>query len=194
MEKSLNSDSIRLFKADDMAAYIPQIDPEEAEELIEEVEENSDEIFAIGLKATEEDEEKVIGFAYIEDDDEGFYYVYIFPEYRHKGYGYAAACAAEKMIHAAPPFTIITAYDSKDTAAKKFAEKCGFRDKFSSAKLIYQGEKFEIPEVPVRPYRDEDFMEAFTLAEDAFHKAQFLERIDLLVGWFVDEGAVAVDE
>ena len=87
-----NTDSIRLFKADDMAAYIPQIDPEEAEELIEEVEENSEEVFAIGLKATEEDEEKVIGFAYIEDDDEGFYYVYIFPEYRHKRYGYAAAC------------------------------------------------------------------------------------------------------
>jgi hypothetical protein len=32
------------------------------------------------------------------------------------------------------------------------------------------------------------------VAEDAFHKAQFLKRIDLLVGWFVDEGAVAVDE
>ena len=116
MKNLPNTDSIRIFKATDMAAYIPQIDPEEAEELIEEVEENSDEIFAIGLKATEEDEEKVIGFAYIEDDDEGFYYVYIFPEYRHKRYGYAAACAAEKMIHAAPPFTIITAYDSKNAA------------------------------------------------------------------------------
>ena len=95
-----NTDSIRLFKADDMAAYIPQIDPEEAEELIEEVEENGEEVFAIGLKATEEDEEKVIGFAYIEDDDEGFYYVYIFPEYRHKRYGYAAAYDEKKMIHA----------------------------------------------------------------------------------------------
>ena len=173
MEQSLISDSIRLFKADDMAAYIPQIDPEEAEELIEEVEENSEEVFAIGLKENEEaeeKEEKIIGFAYIEDDDEGFYYVYIFPEYRHKGYGYAAACAAEKMFQTAPPLTVITAYNSGNAAAKQFAEKCGFRDKFSSAKLIYQGEKFDIPEVPVRQYRDEDFMEAFTLAEEAFHK------------------------
>ena len=32
------------------------------------------------------------------------------------------------------------------------------------------------------------------IAEDAFHKAQFLERINLLVGRFVDKGAVAVDE
>ena len=148
MEQSLISENIRFFKADDLSVYLPQINPEEAEELIEEVEENSDEIFAIGLKETEEDEEKIIGFAYIEDDDEGFYYVYIFPEYRHKGYGYAAACAAEKMFQTVPPFTVITAYDRRDEVARKF----------------------DVPDLPVRQYRDEDFLEAFTLADEAFHK------------------------
>ena len=61
-------------------------------------------------------------------------------------------------------------YDSKNAIAKHFAEKCGFREKYASAKLIYRGEKFEIPELPVRQYRDEDFMEAYTLADEAFHK------------------------
>ena len=170
MEKLLDTKQIRVFKHDNMAAYLPQIDPKEAEEFIDDVKENSEKVFAIGLKATEEDGEKVIGFSYIDDDSEGFYYVYIFSEYRYKGYGYAAACAAEKQIKTAPPLTVTTAYDSKNAAAKRFAEKCGFREKYASAKLIYRGEKFEMPELPVRQYRDEDFLEAYTLADEAFHK------------------------
>lgn len=65
---------------------------------------------------------------------------------------------------------LTTAYDSHVEAARKLAETCGFKKKFASAIMKYEGGPFEEKELPVRKYRDEDFVAAFTVEDEAFHK------------------------
>lgn len=163
MKKPITPDEIRIFKIDAAAKYLPKIDREEADEFYEEVEENSDEVYAVGYG------DETIGLAYIGNEGTDYLYVYLFREYRGRGLGYPAVCAAEKRL---PPSvkTVRTGYDAKDGIAKALAEKCGYKKKFSSSKMIYRGEAFDDPPLPVRKYRDEDYLEAWTLSAEAFHK------------------------
>ena len=134
---------INIFKVDDAAKYLPKIERTyENEDFYDEVAENSDEIFAIGYG------DEVIGLAYIEDDDkEGFVYVFIFPEYRGRGFGHPAVEAAERQIKTSPA-KIMTGYGAYDAIAKTFAERCGYAKQFSSSKMKYAGGKFEEKELP----------------------------------------------
>lgn len=65
---------------------------------------------------------------------------------------------------------VYTSYSVNDEAARKFAEKCGFAKKYASARMTYRGERFALPELPVRQYEDGDFTDAFALSAQAFHK------------------------
>ena len=156
--------NIRLSRIYDTSQYLPQIDRSDAgEDFYDAVAENSEEIFAIFYKDT------VIGLSYIEDDSEGFIFIYIFPGYRNRSFGYSAASAAEQQMKSSPLLSITTAYNNGNKAAKRFSEKCGYVKKYSSAFMKYPGKMFPEPELPVRHYRDEDFIEAFSLSSEAFH-------------------------
>ena len=158
------SEKIEIIKLDDITPYLDKIDRKDAEpSLSEEVSENGDEIFFIRVS------DAIVGTAYISDEARAFVYVYIFPEYRNRGYGEAAVSAAERMIKTTPLERILTAYNDHSEAAKRLAEKHGYLKKYSSALMEYRGEKFEEPELPVRKYRDEDFTDAATLSAEAFH-------------------------
>jgi mycothiol synthase len=158
------SEKIEIIKLDDITPYLDKIDRKDAEPwLWEEVSENGDEIFFIRVS------DAIVGTAYIGDEAKAFVYVYIFPEYRNRGYGEAAAIAAEQMIKTTPLLRILTAYNDHSEAAKRLAEKHGYLKKYSSALMRYAGEPFPEPELPVRKYRDEDFEEAALLSAEAFH-------------------------
>lgn len=158
------NEKIEIIKLDDVTSYQAKIDCKDAEPwLWEEVSENGDEIFFIRVS------DAIVGTAYIGDEAKAFVYVYIFPEYRNRGYGEAAAIAAEQMIKTTPLLRILTAYNERSEAAKRLAERHGFLKKYSSALMQYDGEKFEEPELSVRKYRDEDFTDAATLSAEAFH-------------------------
>lgn len=158
------NEKIEIIKLDDVTPYQEKIDCKDAEPwLWEEVSENGDEIFFIRAS------DAVVGTAYISDEARAYVYVYIFPEYRNRGYGEAAVIAAEQMIRTTPLIRIGTVYNERSEAAKRLAEKHGYLKKYSSALMQYHGEKFEEPELPVRKYRDEDFDEAATLSAEAFH-------------------------
>jgi RimJ/RimL family protein N-acetyltransferase len=155
---------IELRKAEEPSKYLPRIPMVEMErDFYSEVEENSEEIFEILADG------ELIGLAYIEDDEEAFVYVYIFEEHRGKGYSYPAALAAERSIKASPLKSIQTGYDANNALAKKLAEKCGYAPTFASAIMKYRGEKLAEKPLPIRAYRDEDFLEAYTLTDEAFH-------------------------
>ena len=76
--------------------------------------------------------------------------------------------------------TVETGYDLRDPVAKALAEKCGYKKTFASAKMIYEGGAREESPLPVRGYREEDFLEAWTLSAEAFH------RMRLSTGCFPD--------
>ena len=155
---------LNILKIDDVSQYLDQIDSEDAmPEFVQHVKENSEEVFAIYQQDT------VIGLAEIEDDAYGFVYVYIFPAYRGQGYGSLAVQAAEQQIKASPLKKLTTACMGHCEAAKRFAEKNGYMGKFASAFMRYSGGTFPEPEIKVRKYRDEDFVEAYAMTDEAFH-------------------------
>ncbi len=165
MKNHIPGDNIEIRKAENPSKYLPRIPRVDTEaDFYSEVEENSGEIYEISVCG------EVIGLAYIEDDEEAFVYVYIFAEHRRKGYSYPAALAAEKSIKASPVKSIQTGYDANNALAKRLAEKCGYAPGFASAIMKYGGEKLVEKPLPIRAYCDEDFLEAYTLTDEAFHK------------------------
>lgn len=164
MEKAgINSIGIR--KLEDASVYLSRVDQSEADaDFYEGVADNGEEIFGICH------EDEVVGLSCIVDEADGFLYVYVFPEFRGQGVGTLAARKAEAQMQSESRWKITTAYDSHSDVARKLAEKCGFKKKFASAIMKYQGGKFEEKPLPIRKYRDEDFVAAFTLEDEAFHK------------------------
>ena len=112
MDKTIDTGDIRIFKEPDVAKYLPRIRRRvENEDFYKEVAENSGDVFTVALW------DEVIGLVYMDDDTEGFLYVFIFPEHRRRGYGFAAARAAEGLMKTTQPKSILTGYPADDEAA-----------------------------------------------------------------------------
>lgn len=157
---------IRICKPENAAEFLPRVvRTYENAEFCDEVAGNGEEIFALSAGG------ETVGLAYIEDDDKAFIYVYIFPEFRGRGYGRAAVLAAEAGLKTDPVKSIETGYIAGDEAAKHLASALGYNKRvFQSAAMRYRGGKFEEPDLPVRKYRSEDFETAWLAAAEAFHK------------------------
>ena len=159
----MNANEIKIVKKRSLKRYIPEIDLEEAgKALIQEMEDNSDETFAITLG------KHVIGIAYIDDDKKAYITVNIFKSYRNKGYGSEALKQVEKMIVKANKIVAIYCYHNE--IAKQFLIKRGYKPVWASTMMKYSGPKFEVSNLSVRQYRDEDYHEAFMLSAEAFHR------------------------
>ena len=164
MDKTVSSSPVSIFKPEDASCYLPQVNRAETDaDFYHSVSKNSEAIHALRVA------DQVIGLACMQEDDEGFIYIYIFPHHRRKGYGYQALQALEAHMCSGNHLNLSTAYDSRNEIAGKFARKCGFRDKFATAVLVYRGGKFDLPELPIRKHRDADFYEAYTMSAEAFH-------------------------
>ena len=183
MDKSAAVERITICKIADVSAYLPQMDQGDVDaDFYLEVSKNNGSIYGISCG------EEIIGLSHIQDDADAYVYVYIFPAYRHRGYGYPAICASEQYIASSPLQSISTAYDSHNDIARKLAERCGYKMRFCSAMMRYPGEKFDIPALPVRKHRDEDFVDAYTLSAEAFH----IMRLE--TGYFPDSVPFVPDE
>lgn len=159
----MNVNEIKIIKRRSLKKYLPEIDLDEAgEALFKEMKENSDETFAITLG------KKVIGIAYIDDDDDAYITINIFKAYRNKGYGTEALKQVENMIVKANKITAIYCWHNE--IAKQFLIKRGYKPTWASTMMKYNGPKFEMPSLQVRQYKDEDYTEAFYLAAEAFHR------------------------
>ena len=159
----MSASEIKIVKKRSLKKYIPEIDLEETgEPLIDEMEENSDETFAITL------DKKVIGIAYVDDDKSAYITVNIFKAYRKLGYGTAALKQVEKMIVKADKITAIYGYHNE--IAKQFLIKHGYKPTWASTMMKYDGPKFQELNLPIRRYKDEDFDQAYSLSAEAFHK------------------------
>ena len=179
MEQENLKNDLRIEREEDVSKYLPEIDREEvAPEIIEALSENDEDFYTIFCR------EKAVGLSCIvPDDEDGDLFVYIFQPYRGKGYGHLAAAHGERRLLEQKVSAIHTHYRWADENAKRFAESCGFRGTYASAEMIYRGEAFELPELPIRPYEDKDYIDAFTLSAEAFH------RMRLSTGCFPDSVA-----
>lgn len=165
MEHEMDGKGVEIRRIQAVSEYLPMMDRGDADpEFYGAVAENDEEIYAVRARDT------VVGLCCISGDADGFLYVYIFPRYRGRGYGWAAVGRAEGKMRSPNLESITTCYDCGNEAAREFARACGYVRGFSSAYMKYQGGPFEEKPLPVRQYRDEDYAQAQKLSAEAFHQ------------------------
>lgn len=183
-------DKIAIFRMQNASEYLFQINQKEADaDFVRAVTENDEGIYAVLYRET------AVGLALLEEGPNAFLYVYIFPPYRHRGFGKAAVLLLEQelalrngVIHDGNIhdsaiqglIDISTCYRSDDPIACSFAGRRGYEKEFASDYMVYTGPRFEAAEIPVRQYQDKDYLEARSLSAEAFH------RMRLGTGWFPD--------
>ena len=157
--------NIKVRKNKNIVKYLSLIDRKELDDdTYSTITDKEDCLYAISYA------HEVVGFSILEYDNEsGFVYVYIFPNYRQQGYGSLAIKECENIMNASKLHKITTAYLNNNELAGSFAKKHGYIKEFASSEMIYKGDKFDLPDLPIRQYEDKDYLEAFTLAEEAFH-------------------------
>ena len=156
--------SIEFKKMKSLSEYLEKAEVGKDIHILEDIFDEDDEplgIYADGI---------LVGLGYADNEEEkAELFVYIHPDYRNKGYGELAVKSLEAELGVPSGKEIMTAFDLNDQPSRRFAGKLGYRVKWSSALMMYHGEKFELPELPIRQYRDGDFEEAFYCAAEAFH-------------------------
>jgi mycothiol synthase len=115
-------------------------------------------------------ENDLVGVAQLKEGKKAFVYVFIDTLYRCKGNGEIALTLCEQVLREAGADTIMTNYRVDHDAFKSFAKKHGYIRSFSSAYMKYNGDKFDIPFLPIREYNDEDYDSAHEMYARAFHE------------------------
>ena len=112
---------ITICKTSNPSENLPQIDTNEAEtDFINAVSENDENIYSVLHQKS------LVGLALADEGKYAFLYIYIFPAYRHMGYGKAAAQLLEQKLCACNPANISTYYRTDDPIAYAFAKNCGY--------------------------------------------------------------------
>lgn len=96
--------------------------------------------------------------------------VFVAPEYRFKGIGHLLVMYGEDILSEIQPKEIMTNYLCNNENSAIFARKYGYERNFSSACMKYFGDKFDIDELPIRQYCDNDYTQAQKLYAEAFHE------------------------
>ena len=170
----MKNKKIKITKIKETTPYLNLIDKKEVDDFYSNIEKNEDGIFGIYAG------DLVVGFAEIDDNEKAWVYVYIFPIYRRKGYGFQAIKAIEKGLKASPLKSIETTYDMNNRVASSFAKKCGYYLSWASSHMSYKGNKFDIANLPIRNYEESDFDNVYYFVDEAFHNMR------LSTGWFPD--------
>ncbi|GAB6109463.1 GNAT family N-acetyltransferase [Fusibacter bizertensis] len=116
------------------------------------------------------DYDQLVGIAQLEEGKRAYLYVFINPIYRSKGIGSKAIKLCEDKLLSSGTEEVMATYNCVDVMAKTFAHKNGFARKFASTFMRYLGEEFNLPELSVRNYCDEDYEAAHELYAIAFHE------------------------
>lgn len=116
-------------------------------------------------------DEKIVGLVQIiPGKNTSSLVVFVTPEYRCKGIGHALIIYGENILSEIQPKEILTNYLSDNENSRIFAQKHGYERNFSSACMKYEGDKFDMGELPIRQYCDDDYLQAQKLYAEAFHE------------------------
>ena len=126
--------------------------------------ENKENLFSIC------NENNLVGAALIHEGEKPFLSLYVDSPYRGKGIGGMAFSVCEQILQDAKAEIILTSYRTDNGVSKLFAEKRGFKRNFSSTFMKYNGVRFDIPVLPIREYKDDDYDSAYEMYSKAFHE------------------------
>jgi mycothiol synthase len=96
--------------------------------------------------------------------------VYVDPQFRRQGIGSALAEYGENKLRKGGTRHIRSSFRVGHPSSLAFARRLGFDNTFSSAYMLRTGDFFPVEELPVRVYRDEDYMETQAMYSNAFHE------------------------
>lgn len=110
------------------------------------------------------------GVAQVSKGKKAFLNLFINLPYRCQGIGNATVKICEQILQDAGAETITTSYRLDNNAHKLFAEKRGYIRSFSSTYMEYKGGRFDMPALPIREYKDDDYESAHEMYAIAFHE------------------------
>ncbi len=155
---------VEFRRVHDAASILAQIDPADADtEILADIKDEEEGVLTIFSGGNP------VGVALVDEDEEAFLYVYIFPHCRRRGYGREAARLLEAQLRRANCSEIEICYRTDDPDAAALAAKMGYETQFSSAYMEYSGPAIDCGDLPVRRYRDADYPAAQALSAEAFH-------------------------
>jgi mycothiol synthase len=116
-------------------------------------------------------DEKLVGLIQLTPEkDTSSIVVFVAPEYRRKGIGHLLVMYGENILSEILPKEIMTNYLADNDNSIAFARKCGYERFFSSSCMKYEGARFDIDELSIRQYCDDDYSQSQRLYAEAFHK------------------------
>lgn len=114
---------------------------------------------------------KLIALAQVEKaTPQAYLSVFVAPLYRRQGFGASMLKYAEDILLDVGTITVMSSFHANNKESLAFARKHGYNTNFSSALMKRTGEPFLLEELPVRPYRDEDYIKSQALSAIAFHE------------------------
>lgn len=148
----------------DLAQEILKQDIESGEDLLRTLTEEPELLIATFLG------NKLVALAHVEKPaSQSYLVVFVAPQYRRQGIGSAMVKYAEDILQEGGTQTIGSSVHVNNNSSLSFARKLGYNKYFSSALMQRTGEPFPLGTLPVRPYKDEDYIASQALSAKAFH-------------------------
>jgi GNAT superfamily N-acetyltransferase len=116
-------------------------------------------------------ENKLVALAQVnEPASQSYLTVFVAPQFRRQGIGYAMVKYSETGLRAGGTHKVRSSFRACHQSSLAFARKLGYDKYFSSALMQRTGDLFPREELPVRPYMDEDYLASQSLYATAFHE------------------------
>ncbi|WP_136605415.1 GNAT family N-acetyltransferase [Paenibacillus dokdonensis] len=115
-------------------------------------------------------EDKLVALAQVnEPGSQSYLTVFVAPQFRRQGIGSAMVKYFENELLAGGTKKIRSSFRAGRPSSFSFARKLGYDPYFSSAFMQRTGDSFPLKDLPVRLYRDEDYLVSQSLYAKAFH-------------------------
>ncbi|WP_409340796.1 GNAT family N-acetyltransferase [Paenibacillus sp. MBLB4367] len=116
-------------------------------------------------------ENKLVALAQVnEPASQSYLTVFVAPQFRRHGIGAATVKYAETKLRAGGTQKVRSSFRAGHQSSLAFAHKLGYDKYFSSALMQLTGDPFLLEELPVRQYKDDDYLASHALYATAFHE------------------------
>lgn len=116
-------------------------------------------------------EDELVALAQVnEPGSQSYLTVFVAPRFRRQGIATAMVRYFETGLLAGGTEKIRSSFRADSPSSFSFARKLGYDPYFSSAFMERTGDSFSLEELPVRQYRDEDYLVSHSLYAKAFHE------------------------
>ncbi|NHN35271.1 GNAT family N-acetyltransferase [Paenibacillus agricola] len=116
-------------------------------------------------------EDKLVALAQVnEPASQTYLTIFVAPQFRRQGIGSAMVKYAENELRAGGAQKVRSSFRAGHQSSLAFAHKLGYNKYFSSAYMQRTDNTFPLEKLPVRLYKDEDYLASQSLYAVAFHE------------------------